>query len=298
MFASIPKRLLLILFGLVLCAISFAGAKDHERHVQVSMRMVGHAILLNAGDSTSRVLPIEKDEERYRISFASDFRFNPEGLAAAVDSIMAVTSVSKSYLVEVEHCGTEEVVYSYKIGETDSPHMVPCASRVVPTGCYSVLVSILDADEQVGLRIDQASENPSRWEQQKGYLIGLLVMPFAALLAFLILRKKKREEVLPEPSGVEIGQYRFDRRNMVLSYQNRKVELTGKEAELLFLLYSHNDQVVERETMLKVVWGNDGEYIGRTLDVFISKLRKKLEADPKVRIINIRGVGYKLLMNR
>lgn len=54
---------------------------------------------------------------------------------------------------------------------------------------------------------------------------------------------------------------------------------------------------VERDDILKSVWGDDGDYVGRTLDVFISKLRKKLEADSNIKIINIRGIGYKLVLN-
>ena len=74
-----------------------------------------------------------------------------------------------------------------------------------------------------------------------------------------------------------------------------KLPLTQKEADLLRLLNSSKNTPLKRETILKKVWGDDGDYIGRTLDVFISKLRKKLEAEDKVKIINIRGIGYKLI---
>jgi DNA-binding response OmpR family regulator len=56
------------------------------------------------------------------------------------------------------------------------------------------------------------------------------------------------------------------------------------------------NSTVEREHILKTIWGDEGSYIGRTLDVFISKLRKRLEADTKVKIVNVRGVGYKLIL--
>ncbi|MBT8195742.1 MAG: winged helix-turn-helix domain-containing protein, partial [Bacteroidia bacterium] len=70
-----------------------------------------------------------------------------------------------------------------------------------------------------------------------------------------------------------------------------------KEADLLLLLYNSANTTVERETILIRVWGNDGDYVGRIMDVFISKLRKKLEADTSVKIVNIRGIGYKLVMD-
>ena len=62
------------------------------------------------------------------------------------------------------------------------------------------------------------------------------------------------------------------------------------------MLYEKLNETVEKEVILKEVWGDEGDYVGRTLDVFISKLRKKLEADPNVKIVNIRGVGYKLVV--
>ena len=66
---------------------------------------------------------------------------------------------------------------------------------------------------------------------------------------------------------------------------------------MLLLLYHAVNTTVEREVILKDIWADDGDYIGRTLDVFISKLRKKLEDDTNVKIVNIRGIGYKLVLN-
>jgi DNA-binding response OmpR family regulator len=84
---------------------------------------------------------------------------------------------------------------------------------------------------------------------------------------------------------------------MALSFEDKSVELSSKEAELLSLLHNFANAPLEREVILQKVWGDEGDYVGRTLDVFISKLRKKLEADANVKIVNIRGVGYKLVMD-
>jgi DNA-binding response OmpR family regulator len=84
---------------------------------------------------------------------------------------------------------------------------------------------------------------------------------------------------------------------MTLSIDNNSVELSGKEVDLLLLLQTSANTTLEREVILKSVWGDEGDYVGRTLDVFISKLRKKLEADSNIKIANIRGVGYKLVVD-
>ena len=96
---------------------------------------------------------------------------------------------------------------------------------------------------------------------------------------------------------IPIGGYHFDKRNTELLIEHQKIELTSKEADLLLLLYNSANITVERELILNIVWGDEGDYVGRTLDVFISKLRKKLEFDAKVKIVNIRGVGYKLVID-
>ena len=83
---------------------------------------------------------------------------------------------------------------------------------------------------------------------------------------------------------------------MALWHNITKDELTSKEADLLALLHASVNTTVERYVLLKNVWGDEGAYVGRTLDVFISKLRKKLEADPSIRIVNVRGIGYKLIL--
>ena len=66
---------------------------------------------------------------------------------------------------------------------------------------------------------------------------------------------------------------------------------------MLDLLYVNLNQTVSREHILQVVWGDEGDYLGRTLDVFISKLRKKLDADSNLKIVNIRGIGYRMVLN-
>ena len=96
---------------------------------------------------------------------------------------------------------------------------------------------------------------------------------------------------------IALGDYRFDKRNTELLFDQERIVLTSKESDLLILLYNAVNTTIERDVILNRVWGDEGDYAGRTLDVFISKLRKKLEADPKLKIVNIRGVGYKLVMD-
>lgn len=94
----------------------------------------------------------------------------------------------------------------------------------------------------------------------------------------------------------EVGSYTFDHRNLILSHPTEERKLTKKEAEVLRLLCMHQDQVLARELVLNMVWGDDTYFLGRSLDVFISRLRKYLKADPTVQIVNVHGVGFKLVV--
>jgi len=99
-----------------------------------------------------------------------------------------------------------------------------------------------------------------------------------------------REEVLKE---VNIGNYIYDIENQILSIKKSEKTLTKKEAQILNLLYKYKNQVITREIILKAVWGQDDYFVGRSLDVFITKLRKYLKEDPRIIISNLHGVGFK-----
>jgi DNA-binding response OmpR family regulator len=92
----------------------------------------------------------------------------------------------------------------------------------------------------------------------------------------------------------QLGQFSFDSHNFVLSHNSGSKTLTQKEAEVLQLLCRNTDRVLKREEILKAVWGDDDYFMGRSMDVFISKLRKYLKEDPTVQIVNYHGVGFRL----
>lgn len=95
-------------------------------------------------------------------------------------------------------------------------------------------------------------------------------------------------------SSYSIGSYIFDCPKMTLTHEKSIKSLTQKEAEVLTLLCRNKDQVIKRDEILKSIWGDDDYFKGRSLDVFISKLRKYLSHDSAVQIVNYHGVGFRL----
>ncbi len=97
-----------------------------------------------------------------------------------------------------------------------------------------------------------------------------------------------------DASEIKIGDYIFDTINFELKHANFQKTLTKKEAQILSILCRFINQVVAREIVLTGVWGQDDYFVGRSLDVFITKLRKYLKEDERIQIANIHGIGFKL----
>ncbi len=98
----------------------------------------------------------------------------------------------------------------------------------------------------------------------------------------------------PEQKSVQIGSYTFDTENFTLKHPEFEKTLTKKEAMVLKILCKFKNSVVPRENILTAVWGQDDYFAGRSMDVFITKLRKYFVMDPKIAISNIHGIGFKL----
>ncbi|WP_264534695.1 response regulator transcription factor [Flavobacterium sp. N1736] len=136
----------------------------------------------------------------------------------------------------------------------------------------------------------------------KGLRLGAddyLVKPFSIeelLLKIEIFLKRSHKNSLVEKSLYTIGKYQFDYTNYFLFNENEKIGLTQREAELLKLFYDHKNVVLKREKILSTLWGNDDYFTGRSLDVFISRLRKFLINEKGISIENIHGVGFRFKM--
>ena len=96
-------------------------------------------------------------------------------------------------------------------------------------------------------------------------------------------------------SSIKIGQYIFNHTKQSLHYKNNVLLLTHRESELLFLLTQKKNEISDRTFILKKLWGDDDFFNARSMDVFITKLRKKLKDDENIQIVNVRGYGYKLI---
>jgi DNA-binding response OmpR family regulator len=110
------------------------------------------------------------------------------------------------------------------------------------------------------------------------------------------LLKRTNSPVLPDETSVSIGKYVFTPHRQALKLNSQEeIKLSYRETQLLHMLYENRNTLLDRKKVLLMVWGDDSYFNARTMDVFITKLRKRLREDKAVEIINMRGVGYKLI---
>lgn len=297
-------RCFFVLFSVVfLVSTSLSQVLRNEQQILVTMRTIGHQVLKESGNDVSRVLPIQQENGRYKIEFDTEFQFQPEKLSATIDRELRKVQLEKAYVVEVEACKTAAIVYNYEVNTKIKHTEIPCLTRIPPKACYTIFISLLGLEQLSSIQTETTTQTESTSiETQESGFPSFLIAGVALLFSLFFLlffqkkgaRKKKNHS---DSSQINLGRFLFDTKNGSLILADTRIELSGKERDLLLMLYSAENETLERDHILQQVWGDDGDYIGRTLDVFISKLRKKLEGDSCIKIVNVRGVGYKLLIN-
>ena len=119
-----------------------------------------------------------------------------------------------------------------------------------------------------------------------------------AVVGFIFSRSVKPRKVLPvddqHTDMITLGAVLFDMKNRKLVIDGTTTDLTGTETRVLSIFAKSQNEIIERSRLQKEIWEDEGVIVGRSLDMFISKLRKKLEPDPNIKIVVIRGKGYKL----
>jgi DNA-binding winged helix-turn-helix (wHTH) protein len=265
----------------------FKEAKD-----EIKIRKIGHEILLYAGDSTSRVLPIKRlSDNEYQLQFESRFSFQTDSLVNIIHRLIVEYQLSTEYIVKVKECASNEVIFGYAIQSTNQNSIVPCLGRKQPENCYLINLQF----EGTG-----STTLPVRLVVAGASLAGIAFLFFG--LQFYSKKKKSTDNSkpvtsLPNNKLIKIGNYVFNNDEQYLIINEHKTKLTGKESALLFIFATNPNQIIDRRRLQKEVWEDDGVLVTRSLDMFISKLRKKLEKDSSVKFVSIQGKGYKLEIN-
>jgi DNA-binding winged helix-turn-helix (wHTH) protein len=269
-----------LLYIFIVLGVSCSQPLDDEKHRIVLFRTIGHRLLLASGDSTSRILPIEKSASGlYQIRFENSFEIMPDSLVSITIENLKTANPENQYRVSVFTCNNPKMVYGFEWG-LKSTEDVTCVGRKLPNNCYVVEIEVL----KYGL-------NPNViWSIAFIVLLGILF--------YVIFRKNKPKSEENSGDFLKVGAFNYFQQPGLLVLELQKIELSEKENKLLNVLLTKPNETIAREHLLKEIWENDGVFvISRNLDVLVSKLRKKLVADPSVKITNSHGKGYKLEVN-
>ncbi|GEC79301.1 winged helix-turn-helix domain-containing protein [Flavobacterium aquatile] len=275
--------LVLLLFVATIClAFSTEESDDFDSsRREILLRRIGHELLLQSGDSTSRVLPVKKiSDNEYQISFEKELTFQTDTLVNITQRLLANNAFSQDYVVTVLNCGKSSITYGYAISKNKKDEIVSCKGRKQPTACYIITIKFKPNG------ITTANTN---------YFLGGL--SFLAVVGFVLLKSVKPRKALPKEENsktIAFGSVLFDSQKRQLTINDKTIELTGTETRLLLIFAQSPNEIIERSRLQKEIWEDDGVIVGRSLDMFISKLRKKLELDPNSTIVVVRGKGYKL----
>ena len=278
--------LILLLFTSVISvAFSMGGNDDFEAATrEVLLRRIGDKLLSQSGDLTSRVLPVKQIAANdYQIRFENEFSFLPDSLVKTTQLLLARDPLTRDYVVNVFNGGDSGVTYSYAIFKNEKNDIVPCRGRKQLKALYIIDIKF----KPTGLN---TTKNMC--------LLGSL--PFLAFVGLIFLRSDKQSRDLPNGGFIDmltLGAVLFDAKNRKLIINGTTTDLTGTETRLLHIFALSPNETIDRSRLQKEIWEDEGVIVGRSLDMFISKLRKKLEPDPTVKIVVIRGKGYKLEIN-
>lgn len=263
---------------------SFEAAKEH-----IALRRIGHEILLRSGDSLSRVQPVEQTQPgTYRLRFSSPLYFEPDSLVSIVDRVIRAGDLPKDYVVNMISCSNQSVIFGYAIAADQQKNIIACTGRPQPKTCY-ILQIIFPVEKTIP-------------RSYYAFLAGALGIG----MAWAGWRKNKKDPVQPaqekqtsapaDPvkNQLPIGRFMFFPDQHLLLLEEERIPLTGKETKVLRILAQLPNQVIPREQLMKEGWEDEGVIVGRSLDMFVSKLRKKLQGDASVQLLNLHGKGYKL----
>lgn len=256
-----------------------------SENVNLALRRTAHRLLMASGDSLSQIPPVQQTDA-HTFSVRMEHMFDYDKLPETLQESLQMHRIDRTYNVLVTRCGSSEVVLGYQLMDLAQPDGVPCKSRTHDDGCYTLQI-----------RFTPETEAP-KTAGNNWILLTLGIT--AAGVSFIVWNRSRHKktpvsQVTPAITPrLTFGDSWLDITNQTLHTGTTTQTLTYREAKLLALFARNTNQVLERDTILKSVWEDEGVTVGRSVDVFVSRLRKMLVPDPLIKITAIHGVGYKM----
>ncbi|RYF63600.1 MAG: winged helix family transcriptional regulator, partial [Cytophagaceae bacterium] len=268
---------------------SLEKGRRRSEKINLALRRTADLLLRASGDSTSRIPAVEQPApQTFRLAMGP--AFNYDRLPALLQQSLELHKVTGTYDVAVLDCATRKVQLGYSVSDLlGSKQVIACTGRSTVNGCYMLQITF---DGQAPVE----KQTPF-WPFLAigGLFAGVLVIAWRQATQVRSTATAPSAEIpLETLNQLRFGQSCFNLDSQTLMSGPEQHNLTYREAKLLRLLVNHPNQVLEREQILKQVWEDEGVTVGRSLDVFISRLRKLLSSDSTIKIAAVHGVGYRL----
>lgn len=266
------------IFAVILLLTPDKKNESFSELVKIALRDVGNNLLLANQDSTSLILPVHQVEKsKYQLSFEKELTIYPDTLVKIVQQSFQKANLPSHYQIEVKQCKDFEVAYSFLKNANVEKDIIPCGGRNMPQKCYTIEVRFLEKTESFSTKII--------W-------IALLSLSMIAAFVFFPKNKTKEQPIPTHKNSLPLGKFKFYPEESKLVIEAAEISLSKKEVELLTLFVANPNKIIKREELSKRVWEDHGVFVGRSLDTYISKLRKKLNEDESIKLTNIHGIGY------
>lgn len=278
------KILLIVLLIVAIPASYFhlSTSTSSQLKNEILLRKIGHDVLLSSNDKTSKVEPIKSiSTNKFQIRFENKFAFIPDSLIYIVQNNLSKSSFPKEYSVAVQKSSNDAIVYGFHMDSDSNKNVITCIGRKMPMDYYKITITFVPKNDVPNTK----------------YLFFIPIFLIVLISCWIIIKNRKSKTdviVKNDESSIGIGKYQFYFKQNLLQLDDEQQSLTPKESKLLYILSSTPNEVIDRAALQKEIWENEGVIVTRSLDMFISKLRKKLDQDSSIAIVNIHGIGYKL----
>ena len=283
----LPYILGILALGLLLVGQIFESEnseidkKRFSEKVNLALRQTGDQLLRIQCDETSTIPPIREISENefvLKIESALNYDTLPWVLAEALTSF----GIEEEYGVTIKDCNSDTLLLGYNFSAFRQGS-VACKGREYVASCS--FISLVFWNKKTAAGTNYSS------------ILGFLLIGLTLFLQFFFYKKRKKETpppTLKNNSFLKVGNSEFDFSNQTISVNGKKKSLTFRENKLLLFFANNQNQVLEREKIMSNVWEDEGVIVGRSLDVFVSRLRKILKEDESVQLKNVHGVGYRM----
>lgn len=271
--------LLCLLCMVAIALVKWIAKPDQliKKQAHIAVRAIGDELLTHADDLSSPVQPVQElDEQTLRLSFKDPIPINPDSL-----SMLAVkhinSEIAQRAIINVLDAESGKIVYGFEINHLE-PKEIPCLGRLLPVSEYYVDTSLYG---------------------HKPLLLGLNAFTFGIIsftfLSIALLGFSFFKETIYKPTDntiIQVKGIKLDLETNQIIFNDKKIKLTNKEAQIFSILFKNEGRLVSRDYLTQEVWLKQGVVTSRSLDMYISRLRKKVKDLSNAEILNQHGKGY------